>query len=104
MKPSDTNGRAHGACAPVRLTQSDAEIRVRRTPMNPLDGVTGIDLALLPMVEDFLTRLERDGWMDDAIARFEHGDIEGGWRAHEAASRAAQAALADMLNSYEGGR
>ena len=72
--------------------------------MNPFDTGTGVDVAVMPLVEEFLTRLERDGWLDDAIARFEHGDIEGGWRALEAASRAAQAALADLVNSYEGGR
>jgi hypothetical protein len=53
--------------------------------MNPLGTGTGIDLAALPLVEEFLTRLERDGWLDDAIARFERGDIEGGLRAAEAA-------------------
>ncbi len=103
MNPSDANARAHGACAAVRLTQSDAEHGCGE-PMNPLDGVAGFDLALLPLVEEFLTRLERDGWLDEAIARFERGDIEGGWRALEAASRAAQAAFAGMLNSYEDDR
>ena len=103
MNPSDTNARAHGACAAVRLTQSDAEHGCGE-PMNPLDGVTGFDLALLPLVEEFMMRIESDRWLDVAFARFERGDIEGGWRALEAASHAAQALFADMINSYEGGR
>ena len=72
--------------------------------MNPLDGVTGVDLVDLLRFVELLTRLERDGWLDEAIARFERGDIEGGWRALEAASCAAQAAFAGMLNSHEDDR
>ena len=72
--------------------------------MNPFDTGTGVDVVVMPLVEEFLTRLERDGWLDDAIALIERGDIEGGWRALEAASCAAQAAFAGMLNSHEDDR